>query len=50
MNVHLSSICNGCNYHEFPYQATPPISGQGKKLFKTKDDIDVITGQLINEA
>tara|TARA_R100000458_G_C8050592_1_gene97903 strand:+ start:111 stop:527 length:417 start_codon:yes stop_codon:yes gene_type:complete len=50
MNVHLSSICNGCSYHEFPYQATPPISGQGKKLFKTKDDVNAIIGQLINEA
>ena len=46
----MSSICNGCEYHEFPSQATPPISGQGKKSFKTKDDVNAIIGQLINEA
>ena len=50
INVHLSTVCNGCNYHEFPYQATPPISGQGSKTFKSKDDIDNVIEQLINEA
>ena len=50
MNVHLSSICNGCKYHEFPYQATPPISGRGEKLFKSKDDVDEIIGLLVDET
>ena len=50
MNVHLSSVCNGCNYHEFPYKATPPISGSREKLFKSKDDVNEVIGLLINEA
>ena len=50
MNIHISSVCNGCLYHEFPYNATPPIAKSGEKYFNSMDDVYEIIGLLINEA
>ena len=50
INVHLSSVCDGCRFHEFPYTAEPPISRYGEKLFESKEDINEIIGLLVNET
>ena len=50
MNVYLSSVCEDCRFHTFPYKATPPISGYGEQVFETESDIKDVIGLLINEV
>ena len=49
INIHLGS-CNGCRFHNFPYEAKPPINRSGNKLFKSVEDINEVIQELINEA
>ena len=49
INIHVAG-CNGCRYHEFPYEAKPPITGSKNKIFKSVDDVNEVIQELINEA
>ena len=45
--------CGGCQYHEFPYKATPPILIDGKRdirEFTCKEDVYDIIDMLIKEV
>ena len=46
----LSSVCNGCNYHEFPYRATPPIDNLRETEFNSIEDVNKIILKLIEET
>ena len=50
MNVHLTQVCEGCRFHEFPYKAKPPISGYGEQVFECKEDIYDVIQLLIDEC
>lgn len=42
--------CEGCNYHQFPYKAHPPISGCKEKVFNDEDDVLEIFDELVKEV
>ena len=45
--------CGGCPYHEFPYEAEPPVLINGKReirTFKSKKDVWEIIDLLIEEV
>lgn len=46
----MSSVCEDCRFHSFPYKATPPITGYGEVLFETESDVKNVVGLLIDEA
>ena len=50
MNVHLTQVCEGCRFHEFPYKAVPPISGYGEQVFESEKDVYDIIQLLIDEC
>ena len=50
MNVHLTQVCEGCRFHEFPYKAVPPISGYGEQVFESEEDVYAIIQLLIDEC
>ena len=50
MNVHLTQVCEGCRFHEFPRKAKPPISGYGEQVFESKKDVYDIIQLLIDEC
>ena len=50
LNVHFNSRCEGCHLHKYPYEAVVPISGYGKKVFKSNKDVFDIIKLLIAEV
>jgi hypothetical protein len=49
INIHLG-VCSGCRFHNFPYEAKPPINGSKNKLFKSVEDVKESIKELINEV
>ena len=49
----MSSVCEGCNYHDFPYKATLPIKSSGGypiQQFNSLEDVKAMIPSLVNEA
>ena len=49
----MGNGCGGCPYHEFPYEAQPPILIDGKRVYQTftcKEDVWEIVDLLIEEV
>jgi len=49
----VSKLCEGCNYHNFPYEARLPISsskGYPIQKFNSLDDVKSYIPSLVNEA
>ena len=50
LNILSKSWCGGCNYHEYPYDATPPLSGSHVQTFESDEDVWSIIDLLIEEV
>lgn len=49
MNVHLGK-CSGCNFHQFPYKAKPPVKNAELIQFNSIKDVKNVVKELINEV
>ena len=50
LNVNIDNWCEGCELHDYPYEAEVPISGEKNRVFKCDEDVWDVAKLLIAET
>ena len=50
LNVHVDNWWEGCRFHDYPYEAEVPISGEKNRVFKCDEDVWDVVKLLIAET
>ena len=50
LNVYTDNWCEGCKFHTYPYEASPPLRNRSNKVFRSDKDVWDVIELLVAET